>query len=446
MNKKDALNKIFAAGVVGAGGAGFPAWKKLDTRVEYLLANGAECEPLLFKDRETMLQQGDLLIRGLQLMQALTDAEHVIIGIKQKNIDIIDVLKPQADKNGFTFLVMKDVYPAGDEYVLVYEATGRQIPPGGIPLDIGCVVNNTETIINVANAVFNDTPVVEKYLTINGAVANPITTTVPVGTSFADCIDLAGGFTVDNPVIFTGGIMMGGVETDFTLPVSKLNGGLIVLPEDHYLVRRKTASTKSYTAIGHSACDQCSMCTEMCPRYLLGYPIQPHRVMRTMQLTGENKDRVSLWAEYCCECNICSLFACPEGLDPKSICVDNKKHMHEQNIQWDPEILAENFLEPHPARKGREIPIRQLVLRLGLLELDKKAPFIKNNITPGKVRLPLRQHIGVPAEPVVSVSDMVKTGDLIANIPDGALGAPVHASINGKVTAVTADEIIIENN
>lgn len=444
MNRAEALKKIREAGVVGAGGAGFPTWKKLESKVEYVIANGAECEPLLYKDRESMLQQRDLLIQGMQLLQALSDASKMVIGIKEKNRDLIDHLNPLAENAGITFKVLKDVYPAGDEYVLVYEVTGRRMKPGGIPLEVGCLVNNVETIINIANAVFNGKPVTEKYLTINGAVNKPLTTIVPVGTSFADCIKLAGGSQVKNPVVLTGGIMMGGVESDFSLPVSKTNGGLIILPGDHYLVQRKTKSKKSYTAHGHSACDQCSLCTEMCPRYLLGYPIQPHRVMRTMQLTGESKDRVSLWADHCCECNICSLFACPEGLDPKSICVDNKTHLREQNIKWDAEILAENFLDPHPARDGRQIPIRQLVLRLGLSELDKKAPFTEASFIPDKVVLPLKQHIGATAEAMVKTGNFVKKGQLVAKISAGVLGAPIHASINGKVSDVSSTQITIE--
>ena len=125
-------------------------------------------------------------------------------------------------------------------------------------------------------------------------------------------------------MVLTGGLMMGGVAKSLSDPVTKNMGGLIVLPSDHYLVRRKTQSRETYTRIGHGQCDQCSLCTELCPRYILGYPIEPHRVMRTLLMTGEAKERGSLWAQYCCECNICSLIACPEQLDPKNICVDAK--------------------------------------------------------------------------------------------------------------------------
>ena len=445
MNREEVLKKISDAGVVGAGGAGFPTHKKLDSKVEYILANGAECEPMMFKDREVMLRESQNLIHGLELMKAVTGAEKIILGIKDKNKDLKEIIS-QADANGeIDYLIMKNVYPAGDEYVLVYEATGRRIPPGGIPLNVGAVVNNVESIANIAKAVFDDEPVTEKYLTITGAVNNPVTVKVPVGTPIRDCLALAGGTAVEDFAILTGGVMMGGVEFDPDRPVTKTLGGLIVRPKDHYLVKRKTLPKESYTAIGHSACDQCSMCTELCPRYLLGYPIQPHRVMRSLQMTGDEKDRISLWAQYCCECNVCSLFSCPEGLDPKNICVDSKANLREKNLQWDRETVADYFLDVHPAREGREIPIPQLMLRLGLTEYDRKAPFLETDFLPDKVVLPLRQHIGVPAVPVVQAGDKVRKGDMIARPPEGSMGVPVHASIDGKITGVDAEAITIEH-
>ena len=194
-NRKNPYSKSEAAGVVGAGGAGFPTYKKLDAQVEHVIANGAECEPLLQKDRESMLQEPDAFFRGLQIMQELTSARQVTIAVKRKNEDVAAGMRHQADAAGFKTFVYEDVYPAGDEYILVYEISGRQIPPGGIPLSVGCVVDNVETIINIAHAV-EGKPVTEKYITITGAVAEPLTTVVPVGTSIADCIGLAGGPTL----------------------------------------------------------------------------------------------------------------------------------------------------------------------------------------------------------------------------------------------------------
>ncbi len=368
------LNKIYKSGVLGAGGGGFPAYKKLETKVEHIIANGVECEPLLYKDREVMLRETEKMLRGLEIVREITNAKKVTIAIKKKNFDVAEIIKPLAKKLGFEIFITKNVYPAGDEYILVYEITGKRIPPNGIPLMVGCLVNNVETLINISNAV-EDKPVTEKFITITGEVKNPVTTSVPIGTSFKDCIDFAGGLTIDDPVALTGGVMMGGVETNFSKPVTKTLGGLIILPANHTLVVRKSSPQKVYNKTGHSTCDQCSFCTQLCPRYILGYPIQPHLVMRSLQMTGEAKDRLNLWAASCCECNVCSLFACPEKLDPKNICADTKLSLREEKKGFTKEEMEEVFRDVHPAREGREIPISILYQRLGIKSYDRKADF-----------------------------------------------------------------------
>jgi Na+-translocating ferredoxin:NAD+ oxidoreductase RnfC subunit len=435
LDKQAVLRRVREAGVIGAGGAGFPTYKKLSTQVEHLIANGAECEPLLQKDRESMLRDSPAFYRGLSIMRELTDATQVTVAVKRKNADVLEEHRDLITDGGFESFIYEDVYPAGDEYCLVYEITGRQIPPGGIPVQVGCVVDNVETIINVAKAV-DGVPVTDKYLTLTGAVAKPFTTVLPIGTSIQECLELAGGCTVDDPTILVSGVMMGGVTRDLSQPITKTTAGLIVLPSDHYLVQRKTASQETYTRIGHGQCDQCSLCTELCPRYILGYPIQPHMVMRTLLMTGEAKDRGSLWAQYCCECNVCSFIACPEQLDPKNICVDAKALLREKKMGRTEAELEYLFQPPHPARSGREIPIKTLYTRLGLTPYDRKAPFEVVDWQPSSVRILLDTHIGRPAEPVVKPGDSVKRGDVIAALGEDDLGCPVHASIHGRVSAV----------
>lgn len=444
-NRTQLLSRIRSAGVVGAGGAGFPTYKKLDASVEHIIANGAECEPLMYKDREVMIRDQERMLAGLSLMKQLTGASKVTIAIKRKNSDLARTLQPAAAKLGFAIHVMEDVYPAGDEFILVHDITGRRIPPGGIPLQVGVVVDNVETIVNIARAA-EGTPVTEKYVTVTGAVKEAVTVVVPVGTSFRDCIDLAGGLTVGNPVVFTGGLMMGGMETDLSLPVTRTIGGLIVLPPDHPLVERKGAPKPQYTRIGHSCCDQCSLCTELCPRYILGYPIEPHKVMRSLLMTGADRDRISLWAAYCCECNVCTLFACPEKLDPKNICVDAKARLREQKIGRSKEELDQLFRDVHSAREGRQIPIAMLYQRLGVRQYDRKAYFAPAPVSPRSVTIPLRASIGTPATPGVKEGAAVRKGDCIGFVPEEKLGCPVHASIDGTVTAVDEYGIHISGN
>jgi len=440
----DLLSMVREAGVIGAGGAGFPTFKKLEAEVTDLIANGAECEPLLQKDRESMIHDEDAFFDGLEAMKSQLGASRVTIAVKRKNEDVLDLMSRRAEAAGYDCLIYEDVYPAGDEYVLVYEITKKQIPPGGLPLHVGCVVDNVETIINVGKALKGQV-VIDKYITVTGAVASPYTAVVPIGTSFADCLRAAGGCTVDDPTILVSGVMMGGVSQDLSQPVSKTTAGLIALPSDHYLVKRKTQSQETYTRIGHGQCDQCSLCTELCPRYILGYPIEPHRVMRTLLMTGDAKERGSLWAQHCCECNICSLIACPESLDPKNICVDAKALLRESNLARTEAELQQLFRPPHPARHGREIPIATLYQRLGLKPYDRKAPFVQRDWEPSCVVIPLDTHIGRPAEPVVQVGDSVQAGTLIANVPADQLGCAVHASIAGRVTDISSQHIEIKS-
>jgi Na+-translocating ferredoxin:NAD+ oxidoreductase RnfC subunit len=445
MSDKELLNKIREAGVIGAGGGGFPAFKKLQAKVGHIIANGVECEPLLYKDREVMLREPGRLMHGLEIVRELTGASEVTIAIKEKNKDVADKLSPLAKKHGYNIFITKNVYPAGDEYILVYDITGKRIPPNGIPLMVGCLVNNVETLVNLSYA-YEGKPVTDKFITITGAVKNPLTTCVPVGISMQDCIDLAGGAAINDPVVLTGGVMMGGVETDFSQPVTKTLGGLIILPSDHTLVVRKSAPQTVYNKTGHSACDQCSFCTQLCPRYILGYPIQPHLVMRGLQMTGQAKDLLDPWAASCCECNICTLFACPEKLDPKNICADTKVKLRTGNGGFTKEQTAEAFRDVHPAREGREIPISSLYRRLGLTPYDRTAEYKSFDLRVSELLIPVRYSFGNGARAIVKPGSKVRAGEIIASADDNDLSVPVHSGMDGTVKSVSDSGILISAN
>lgn len=445
MVKTELLDKIRKAGVIGAGGGGFPSYKKLAANVKHIIANGVECEPLLYKDHAIMQRETGKLINGLEIVREITGAEKVTIAVKQKNRDIADLIKPQAEKCGFDIFITKNVYPAGDEFILVYEVTGKRVPPNGIPLSAGCVVLNVETLVNIANAV-DDKPVTEKYITIAGAVADPVTTLVPIGTSFKDCIDFAGGVTTDNFVILTGGVMMGGVENDIGLPVTKTLAGLIILPSDHTLAVRKSSPQKVYNKTGQSTCDQCSFCTQLCPRYTLGYPVQPHLVMRSLLMRGEAAESFNIWAAGCCECNICSLFACPEKLDPKNICADTKIKLKDRRNGFTNEDFEKLMRDIHPAREGREIPVSSLYQRLGIKQYDRKAAYKNFDKKIKEVIIPLKYNFGKAAIPVVSTGSKVSAGELIATAEENDLNVPVHSGINGTIKNISGKGILISAN
>ncbi len=433
------------AGVVGAGGAGFPSYVKASSRADIVLMNAAECEPLLHKDIEMLAHFTDSALRGLDLLRSATGASEAVIGIKRKHSAEIKLLEAAVKKfPSMRVFPLGDFYPAGDEYCLVYEITRRLIPPGGIPLDVGVVVNNVETLYNAALAA-DGTPVTHTFLTVAGAVKKPVSLRLPVGVSFAQAIALAGGATVEDPVAIDGGPMMGKLVTDFSQPLTKTTGGIIVLSKKHQLIIRKAEPRSIFSRHGRSACDQCSYCTMLCPRYLLGYNVEPHKVMRSLLFADKDRKVFNEAGLLCCECSLCSLYSCPEGLDPRNMCVGAKADLRQTGIGVkNSTIVKRPSWGVHPVREYRKTPVSKLVQRLGLEQYKKEAPLIFDEYRPAKVRILLNQHIGVPATPVVSAGQLVKLGDMVADVPQDKLGVPVHASISGKVSAIAANYIEIE--
>lgn len=430
--------KIFNSGVVGAGGAGFPSHIKAKSKVEFVLANGAECEPLIHKDYELMLHFPKEISRGLELLIESTSAKQGYFGIKEKNTKVISAISKHL--NGKTELTkLGDFYPSGDEFELVYEATGRLIPPAGIPLDIGCVVNNVETLYNITLAE-KDIPVTKKFICVAGVVKRPSSFFVPVGTSFKDVIDFVGGSKVSEFGIFVGGVMMGHLTFDLNEVIKKTTAGLIILPKDHYLIKRKNQPEENWCRVGKSACDQCSYCTEFCPRYLLGYQVEPHKVMRSLGFTKTGSAVWNQMADLCCSCGLCTLYACPEDLYPKEACDKAKIEMRESGIKF----IQQKPVKVHPIKDGRRVPLPQLIMKLKLNDYDVESPYNSGKISISKVRIPLQQHIGKPAVAIVKKGEMVEEGQMIGKIPDDVLGANIHASINGKVSQVTSENIFIE--
>ena len=438
------VEQVRRAGVVGAGGAGFPAHVKVGAQVEYVIANGAECEPLLHKDAELMARHAGEIVTGVEAVMAATGAAKGIIGVKEKHADLVELFTRLLEDRRIELHLLGDYYPTGDEFVLVHEITGRLIPPGGIPLNVGAVVHNVESLYNMAQAL-RGVPLTRKFVTITGAVAQPLTVAVPLGTSFGELVERAGGALSADTVLLVGGAMMGRLSRDVDECVTKTTTGLIALPSDHPLVRRLERPEKSMHQIGKSACDQCSYCTELCPRYLLGYDLEPHKVMRSLVFSLAGEDSWNQWGMLCCECGLCTLYACPEDLYPREACQRAKQELKPRGISWPgagTDAGQSTELAPHPMYASRRIPIGQLTRRLGLVQYDNPAPFADIAVQPARVRLPLKQHVGAPAQPVVQAGDRVEAGDLVAEIPEGELGARIHASISGTIQALDPEIVI----
>jgi Na+-translocating ferredoxin:NAD+ oxidoreductase RnfC subunit len=431
--RRTSPGRLEELGIVGAGGGGFPAAVKFRARVSTVIANAAECEPLLHKDKELLHHVAEPFLRGMTMAMEMVGAGQGVVGIKEKYQDIIAALEAAAPP-GVRVQSLPDCYPAGDEFILVHMVTGRVIPPGGLPKDVDCVVANVETLINMAL----DRPVTHKYLTVAGAVETPVTLRCPVGITIGEAIEAAGGPTVDDFGVLIGGVMMARPAASLDVPVTKTTGGIIVLPTTHSLIMRHNAPALQIRRIGRSACDQCRFCTEFCPRYLLGHPIQPHRAMQSLGFeTGADAMVATL---YCCECNLCTMFACPEDLDPKNVCVQAKPLARERGLTFKG---APESIVPHPMAEFRRVPMRRLIAKLGLGEFNNVGPLVDYAFTPRSVRVLLKQHAGVPAVAVVKSGDRVRMGDLLAAPPEGKLGARIHASIDG-VCRVEDDAVVIE--
>jgi Na+-translocating ferredoxin:NAD+ oxidoreductase RnfC subunit len=447
------VEAVRTAGVVGAGGAGFPTHVKIAAQVDTVIANGAECDPLLQCDQRLMESRATEIVRGMQLAMEATEAKQGILALKEEYRAAASALRRAIDSTkgelDLSLLQMESRYPAGDEFVLVYEATGRLVPETGLPLHVGCLVQNVQTLFNIARAA-KGAAITHRLLTVVGAVARPVTLWAPVGTPIRDLLRWAGDVqpprwsqrTADDHAVVLGGPMMGRVAANLDEPVTKTTSGLLVLPRDNVVVRYMTRSRTSWVRRGMSTCDQCRDCTDLCPRYLLGHNLKPHEVMRAVNYGLERPaDKVTA-AVLCCECRLCEAYACPLELSPMAYYLSIKQELRAQG--WVNEVHKRTDFEPHPIREYRLVPTHRLIARLGLTEWEhQRAPLDEADYRPSRVIIPLAQHIGAPATPVVGAGDRVAVGDLIAQIPEGRLGANVHASIAGKVSRIDSRAIEI---
>ncbi len=435
---EELIKAIRTAGVVGAGGAGFPTHAKMSARADCVIVNGAECEPLLRVDQQLLQTEAQTVWRTLRKLLKATGASKGIVALKGKHKAAINELQRWNKYKQCQLFILGDFYPAGDEHVLVQEVTGLTVPEAGIPLKVGCIVTNVETLLNVGAALENR-PVVDTFLTVTGIVKNPLTCRVPVGTPVRDVLALAGLEETSGFSVIEGGPMMGRVVDDIQKPVTKTTKGLIVLPAEHELFVRKIRPTTREVKMSRTSCVQCFRCTDVCPRRLLGHRLEPHKIMRSLayMLNDVNAMRSSL---LCSECGACE-YACIMNLSPRRMNAEIKAQLASAGVRYSipvPESV------PLQVREYRKIPVKRLINYLGLEPYDVPAPLREVEIKPARVVLPLKQHVGAPSIPVVKQGQKVSRGELVAEVPEQSLGACIHASIDGTVTEVAPSQIIIE--
>ena len=298
MTREEIIERIKEAGIVGMGGAGFPTYIKLSPKepekIEYVIANCAECEPYLTSDYRRMLEELEKLIKGLKVSLQLFENARGILAVEDNKPDCVELLKNLTkDEPRISVKALKTKYPQGAERQIIYATTGRAINSSMLPADAGCVVNNVDTVVAIYHAIYEGKPLMNRIVTVTGdAVADPRNFIVRIGTNYHELIEEAGGFKKEPVKIVSGGPMMGFGIFDLDVPTTKTASALLCLTED------------DVSRMEPSACIKCGRCVEACPSRLV-----PNKLAVYAQNYAE-EEFLALDGLECVECGCCS-FVCP---------------------------------------------------------------------------------------------------------------------------------------
>ena len=298
LSKEEIIGKVKEAGVVGMGGAGFPTHVKLSPKepekIEYIIANCAECEPYLTSDYRRMLEEPEKLVEGLKIILRLFDNARGILAVEDNKPDCIQILKDLIkDDTRISVKALKTKYPQGAERQLIYAATGRAINSSMLPADAGCVVDNVDTVVAIYHAVKEGRPLMNRIVTVTGdAVNDPRNFYVRIGMNYKDLIEEAGGLKTQPEKVVSGGPMMGFALFDLNVPTTKTASALLCMTKDEVSMYEP------------SACINCGRCVEVCPGRI---------VPQKLAICAEHGDLEGFEANNgleCCECGCCS-YVCP---------------------------------------------------------------------------------------------------------------------------------------
>lgn len=302
LGPKELLEIIRENGIVGMGGATFPTHVKFQLprgrTCDYLILNGTECEPYLSADHRLMVERPSQLLEGLRIVEQILKPENVVIGIEVNKPDAISILQKEIKAQGLEFTVapLRIKYPQGDEKQLIKAVCGREVPSGGLPLDIGCVVANTGTVHAIFDAVVNQRPVIDRIVTVSGgAISKPANLKVRIGTPIGELINECGGFSKVPAKIVSGGPMMGQTLFDLDTPVTKGTSGILALTE------------REVHSAPRTACIQCGRCVDACP---IG--LEPTRLFKSID-HFEYETAVKDGLMDCRECGSCG-YVCPSRI------------------------------------------------------------------------------------------------------------------------------------
>lgn len=429
------LSKIMReCGIVGAGGAGFPSYAKLNEKADTIILNCAECEPLLKLHRQVMAEYAYEIVYALNEVAVAVGADNIIIAIKpnyKKAIAAIEEILPQFKEKNVKIGLLPPVYPSGDEVITIYEVTGRVVPAGKLPIEVGCIVYNVETMLNAYYAITENKPVTHKYCTVTGAVKNPVTLKLPLGMKVSEVLELAGGTTISDFEIVAGGPMTGKLTTVNDV-VTKTSNAYIVLPPSHYVVQKKKANTQVSVNRAMSACCHCGMCTSLCSRHMLGYPIDPTKFMNALSAGATGNIEPYLNTFFCSACGLCEMYSCFQNLNAQTLISVFKGGMRKGGVKM-PEVT---MAPVDPIRSAKLVSHSRLTARLGLTQYNQDAPMVEDEIKPAKLKIMLSQHIGAPCEATVKKGDKLTKGQVIGKTADDKLGVCIHAPYDCTVSEV----------
>lgn len=435
------LKKLIAdAGCVGAGGAGFPSAVKLAQGADSLVINAAECEPLLYTDYALMENHLADVVAGAELVIAGTGIRQGYLSLKQHTAEHLGLEDGQPLSDHVKVKVLPNAYPMGDEIILIYQTLGRIVPPGQLPITVGAIVYNAETLYNIFHAVKDGRPVTQKWIMIGGKVDHTFVTVVPVGTPVRELLKAYNVTLPEDCVLVDGGPAMGNIIDPRTAIVTKTTKALLVLPRTTPAIRSKLATNRTVAVHASANCCQCTLCTDMCPRALIGYPLKPHRIVRNSVGMIEENPSAFTEAATCCNCGICELVACCQGISPRRMYQQAKGILIKNKLRY--EYKGEP-LEADPHRDHRLLPSDRFKRMIGVAPFDKGVPQMREEAwLPKQVELLLHQHVGAPAKPVVKEGDAVSANQLVAQA-DGVISANIHSPVNGKVVSVTTGKVVI---
>lgn len=428
------------AGIVGAGGAGFPSYAKLADGADTLVINGAECEPLLYTDYVLLKREMPNVLSGIQATLEYAKIPRALLCVKEHTAARLSIKDGTQLAENIRLKTLPDVYPMGDEISLIYQATGRVVRPGNLPITAGVIVLNVETCYNIARKVKAEENLTQKYVTIAGNVPEAIVVKVPIGISVAELFERNSITIPEGHVVLDGGPSMGKVIDPERAVVTKTTKGLLILPNDCEAVRSKFLDGEKSIARAETACCQCTRCTDMCPRHLLGYPLEPHKMVRTAKGAVRVQPEMVLAATLCCGCGVCETLACCQGISPKAVINQYKGLLAQNKLRY----VGKEDVYPAPEREWRMLPSTRWAQALGVARFDKVGKYIGAQTDYARVEILFRQHIGAPSVPCVEDGAFVQAGDLIAKAAEG-LSLPQYASISGRAH-VYSDRIIIEKD